>query len=119
MSPLLLLVATTVAATIVVDQSGGGDALTIADGMALLADGDTLPLRAGTYYDEWSVTPVDNLTIMGEGSDITVWDGLDVEVSACGYGGPSRFRTSRFSTSLALGSCTTLRPAGIAHRLAS
>ena len=76
---LLLSAPTALSTTIVVDQTGSGDALNIDDGLGLVADGDTLLIRAGTYHESELIQTVDNLTIMGEGADLTVMDGAEAE----------------------------------------
>ena len=73
---LILLWATMAhAATVVVDQTGGADALSIAEGLELLQEGDTLHITAGTYFETWLDQPVDDVTIEGEGADVTIIDG--------------------------------------------
>ena len=63
------------ATTWVVDPSGAGDALTITDGVALAADGDTVEIRAGTYYESDVYSSSENLTIRGDGAETTILDG--------------------------------------------
>ncbi len=74
----LLFFAQLQAATIVVDQSGAGDALTVTEGVALLAEGDTLLIRAGTYDEDSILSYVDDVTILGEGADVTVIENTDL-----------------------------------------
>jgi predicted outer membrane repeat protein len=71
---LLFIASTALAATLTVDPSGAGDATTIAAADALLADGDTLVLAAGSHegclrLDGRSVR------IEGAGIDATTWTG--------------------------------------------
>jgi Putative metal-binding motif len=75
MSWLVLALATATAATVVVDQGGGGDATTIADGALLLAAGDTLYIKAGIYYEEGVAIESPGSSIVGDGPDKTILDG--------------------------------------------
>lgn len=72
---LLLLIDSASATTWVVDQSGGGDATTLASGFALLADGDTLEVRAGTYYEGGIDVSANDITVLGDGAERTIVDG--------------------------------------------
>jgi hypothetical protein len=63
------------AATIVVDPLGGGDALTIAEGLALTAEGDTLQIEPGLYPESGLATDLTSLDIIGAGPTETVIDG--------------------------------------------
>ena len=83
MSLPVLAFATATAATIVVDQSGGGDATTIAEGATLLADGDTMEIAAGAYLAEQvDLSTIHNVTLRGSGQDIT-FVGTDTAYSWC------------------------------------
>lgn len=67
------------ATTWTVDASGSGDASTIRSGVALLAEGDTLAIAAGTYEVEHVWVVVNNVVIQGAGWDSTVFDGAALE----------------------------------------
>ena len=83
MGVTLLLLSATFAATIVVDQSGTGDATTIADGVALMADGDALDVAAGVYVaNNVDLSNLNNIAIHGQGQDIT-FVGSDTHGSYC------------------------------------
>ena len=75
MCTLLTLLSLAHAATIVVDPAGGGDVTTLADAADLAEDGDTIEVRAGTYHEEGAKFLQANLTIQGDGRDVTVVDG--------------------------------------------
>lgn len=63
----------TKAATVVVDPSGGGDAATIAGGLALLpAAGGYLYIREGTYAESGLTLPDADVVIRGSGRGSTV-----------------------------------------------
>jgi hypothetical protein len=67
-------------ATWVVDQGGGGDATTVAGGMALASYGDTVLVNPGTYHTN-NVVMVDGVVLTSAGGpDATTLDG--------GLGGP-------------------------------
>ncbi|MSP54042.1 MAG: hypothetical protein EXR69_00300 [Myxococcales bacterium] len=64
------------AATIwVVDPDGGGDATTLADGFALLSDGDTLEVRAGVCAEAGLSSQATDIRIVGAGAGQTILDG--------------------------------------------
>lgn len=71
----LLWASVVLADSYVVDESGAGDALTIAEGLSLLADGDTLEIRGGVYYESHLWTEATDVTISGAGSSNTIIDG--------------------------------------------
>ena len=73
--PLILSSGLASAATWVVDPTGGGDAITIAEGAALLQDGDRLEIRAGTYYEDSINISEENVQIVGDGADVTLMVG--------------------------------------------
>lgn len=72
MFPMLFL-STALATTWTVDSSGDGDAATLAEGLTLLEDGDTLLLMPGVYEASWDGTLVDNATIEGSGWENTIF----------------------------------------------
>lgn len=74
MTPLVFFLLQARGATWVVDPAGGGDATTIAEGVALLSEGDTLEVRAGTYHEADIVVPLDGVSIVGDGWETTVID---------------------------------------------
>ena len=49
---LVLSRATSLATTVRVDPGGGGDALTIQEGISLTSDGDTLLIQPGLYLED-------------------------------------------------------------------
>ena len=73
--PLVLCSGLASAATWVVDPTGGGDTITIAEGAALLQDGDRLEIRAGTYYEDSINISEENVQIVGDGADVTLMVG--------------------------------------------
>ena len=73
--PMWLACAPSFAATWVVDPTGGGDALTVKDGVALLEDGDRLEIRGGTFYEDRIVVQVEDVEIVGDGWDVTIISG--------------------------------------------
>ena len=80
---LVLLATVVLGGTIVVDQTGGGDATTIAEGAAMLAGGDTLEITAGAYLAEQvDLTSVPSVTIRGAGEGVT-YVGTDTWNSWC------------------------------------
>ncbi len=60
--------------TIRVDPQGGGDALTIREGISLTADGDTLFITSGTYHENGLVADR-SILIVGEAPDWPIIDG--------------------------------------------
>ena len=52
---------------------GGGDAVTVAEGVALLSDGDTLQVNAGTYEVLNVVMTTSNVRIVGAGPEATTF----------------------------------------------
>ncbi|MFN8624056.1 MAG: right-handed parallel beta-helix repeat-containing protein [Chloroflexota bacterium] len=61
--------------TIVVSQDGSGDATTIAAGVALAVDGDTVLIQPGTYAEDVTVTS--DITIEGNGPrEAVVWQAI-------------------------------------------
>ena len=70
------------AATVVVDPGGGGDALTIAEGLALAADGDTMLIEPGAYTESGLATRLDSLEIAGAGPSVTIIDGTSSDGTA-------------------------------------
>lgn len=72
---ILTLLSVAEAATYTVDPAGGGDATTIAEGVALLSEGDTLSIAAGTYQAYDVRIYVDGVTIEGAGWESTTFDG--------------------------------------------
>ncbi len=69
------LISFTLAATWTVDPAGGGDATTVAEGVALMAEGDTLRIAAGNYA-VWDVMLwPGSVVIEGAGRGETVFDG--------------------------------------------
>ena len=75
----LILASTASAATWVVDAYGGGDVLTVAEGAALLANGDTLEIREGTYDVEDVYTLAENVSVIGDGWERTILDGSNAK----------------------------------------
>lgn len=74
---LVLLPALAAADTWIVDQGGGGDATTVNGGLALSAFGDTILVRAGTYYE--TVVMLDGRVLISEfGPASTVLDGSGI-----------------------------------------
>lgn len=74
------------AATWTVDPAGGGDATTIAEGVALLSEGDTLQIAAGTYQVLGLRVDVDNVTLEGAGPESTIFEGsgMSAETDSAG-----------------------------------
>jgi predicted outer membrane repeat protein len=63
------------AATWIVDPGGAGHATTVAGGLALASYGDTVLVRAGTYYEHLLMMP-DGVVLLGEsGPELTVLNG--------------------------------------------
>lgn len=58
--------------TFVVAADGTGDATTIADGVAMAADGDTVRVRAGTYVEAVTIDRDITLTRDGDGDEVVV-----------------------------------------------
>lgn len=80
---MLLLISVALGATWTVDPSGGGDATTIEEGLALLETGDTLEITAGTYYEgDFTLEEADNIIIRGAGWESTILDGSTSENQA-------------------------------------
>ena len=71
MSALLFGTAAAWSATIVVDQTGAGDATTIEGGLQLIGEGDTLYIKAGDYYEGRLVVGYNNVSVVGDGPDVT------------------------------------------------
>ncbi len=74
------------AATWTVDPAGGGDATTVAEGVALLTDGDTLRIAAGTYDVVGVRVDAANVTFEGAGRDSTIFDGSSISDSSADHG---------------------------------
>ncbi len=72
---ILTLLSLAEAATFTVDPAGGGDATTIAEGVALLSEGDTLSIAAGTYAAYNIQISAPGVTIEGAGWERTIFDG--------------------------------------------
>lgn len=70
---LLTLLHVAEARTWIVDGAGGGDASTVAEGVALLSDGDTLQVNAGTYEVLNVVVAASEVRIVGGGTDTTTF----------------------------------------------
>ena len=70
---LLTLLHVAEARTWTVDGAGGGDAVTVAEGVALLSDGDTLQVNAGTYEVLNVVMTTSNVRIVGAGPEATTF----------------------------------------------
>lgn len=86
---LLILLSPALATTWVVDPSGLGDATTLVDGFALLADGDTLEIGEGVYAEGGISVHELDVTVLGAGADRTVIDGatvLDYGIAFLGEG---------------------------------
>ena len=71
-----LLLADANATVWVVDPAGGGDATTINAVGRLVEDGDTIEIRAGTYNEIGTHFTAADLTIVGDGADVTILDAL-------------------------------------------
>jgi len=65
---LLMINPDTEAKTIIVDKDGEGDYLTIQDGMIAAAEGDTVTVHSGTYY-EYGIHMKNNVTLIGAGAE--------------------------------------------------
>ena len=61
------------ARTWTVDSAGGGDTFTVAEGVALLGDGDTLRIEAGTYEVLNLTMTTNHVRIVGAGPDETIF----------------------------------------------
>ncbi len=83
-----LLIGAALSTTIVVDASGMGDAITIADGAALLSDGDTLEIGPGAYPATWvDLRALTGLTIRGGGVGTTFVGAEEVGMATFLLGG--------------------------------
>ena len=92
MSPglALFLVSPAAAITWVVDPDGGGDAVTLEEGIALLSDYDTLEVREGVYAEGELRVSAEHVTIRGEGWETTVIDGATYGLGVGLYLGSGR-----------------------------
>ncbi len=89
---LVLILATFAGASvIVVDQSGGGDFLTVQEGVDAAVNGDTIQVMAG-FYEERVVVDGKCLTFEGSGPSGTVvfWDGAGVTLEFLNTPSPYR-----------------------------
>ena len=93
---MLMLLGIAHAATIVLDAGGGGDSIDLEDASLLLDDGDTLEIRAGTYQFDRVDFLQQDLTIIGDGADVVIFDG-SLSIESIGLTFSRRIEASGFT----------------------